>query len=61
MMGKYDERVLLLKFVNVIFKGCCHERHRLKIENYSIPLLLFLLRDMIRNNKSIHHIKYSIQ
>ena len=48
MMGKYDERVLLWKFVNVIFKGCWHERHLSKIENYSIPLLLFLLRDMIR-------------
>ena len=50
LMGKYDDYVLLWKFVNVIFKGCCHERHLLEIENQSMPLLLFLLRDMIRNN-----------
>ena len=30
MMGKYDEHVLLWKFVNVIFKGCCRGRHLFK-------------------------------
>ena len=60
MMGKYDEHVLLWKFVNVIFKGCCHERHLSKIENYSMPLLLFLFRDMIRNNTVICVVSYQI-
>ena len=50
MMGKYDEHVLRWKFVNVIFKGCCHERHLLKIKNYSMPFLLNVLRDMIPSN-----------